>query len=169
MKNKVLADAKELHEIKQFQVHRETYEKLRQGCASSSSGNEDSFQVEINSKGKLDDFKEDITPIDEMNEILDESALKKGTAEEMGDFEGTLRIDPRADLFEFSPLLLNQTQTVRPDTEHEYYHRLESMNTSNIQSNVMDENELEFGETFDETRNYTHITANRTFDRKTLQ
>ena len=88
-------------------MHRETYEKLRQGCASSSSGNEDSFQVEINSKGKLDDFKEDITPIDEMNEILDESALKKGTAEEMGDFEGTLRIDPRADLFEFSPLLLN--------------------------------------------------------------
>ena len=41
-----------------------------------------------------------------MNEILDESALKKGMREEMADFEGTLRIDPRADLFEFSPLLL---------------------------------------------------------------
>lgn len=37
-----------------------------------NANKDDSFNIQINSHGKLDEFKDDIQPIDEMGEIIND-------------------------------------------------------------------------------------------------
>ena len=63
-KTKTLSDQKDLAEISQFGIHRSTFEKMRARAAAmdrmkeaqGGQGYDESFNVKINSKGKLDDF-----------------------------------------------------------------------------------------------------------------
>ena len=65
-----MLDAKELLEIKQFGVQRAMFEKMR--ARASKPHRDDSFNIQINSHGKLDEFGDDIQPIDEMGEIIND-------------------------------------------------------------------------------------------------
>lgn len=46
------------------------FEKMRARAAKPNR--DDSFNIQINSHGKLDEFKDDIQPIDEMGEIIND-------------------------------------------------------------------------------------------------
>lgn len=75
--NKKLQDAMHLSDLKHFSRHRALFEKMRQNGgrdAKSDSSQDPGLTVQINSKGKLDEFKEDIQTIDEIHELANESA-----------------------------------------------------------------------------------------------
>ena len=80
---------------------------------------------------------------------------------------GTLLIDPRQELFEFSPLLLNKTHILRPDTDYGY-DRLDSRNVSTIGSAEYDDLQESLGPT-KPVKQLDYMNANKTFNRKTLQ
>ena len=114
-RNRTLFEAKMLNEIMQFGVQRALFEKMRsRGNNSSRENASDQFKVQINSHGKLDEFKGDdnnmIQPIDEMGEIINdlskeieaEDIIKRSDTYERS---GTLRIDPLQELFDFKSLL----------------------------------------------------------------
>ena len=46
------------------------FEKMRARAAAANR--DEQFNIQINSHGKLDEFKDDIQPIDEMGEIIND-------------------------------------------------------------------------------------------------
>ena len=95
-------------EIKKFEIQRAMFEKMRARAAAQNK-DDDSFNIQINSHGKLDEFKDDIQPIDEMGEIIND--LSKTIEEddvqraETFDRTGTLKLDPKQELYDFKSLL----------------------------------------------------------------
>ena len=48
------------------------FERMRARAAIANQNKDEAFNIQINSHGKLDEFKDDITPIDEMGEIIND-------------------------------------------------------------------------------------------------
>lgn len=85
-KTKKLHDTNDIQELQQFAVHRANFDRLRENAAkvtlsgSGGSSMNDTFNIQINSKGKLEEIQSEIQPIDEAKELKNDIETKPASS-----------------------------------------------------------------------------------------
>lgn len=181
---KKLHDTNDIQELQQFAVHRANFDRLRENAAkvplsgSGGSSMNDTFNIQINSKGKLEEITSEIHPIDEMKELKNDIETKPassghGEEQEVEEDENQIHEANRTQstersperLFDFKPLLLqsgvlcaNDSYNNYPDVEY---------SPDEIKYDPFDKAFALEEQTAARTKDYMH--ASKTFNRQNLQ